>query len=82
MGDGPASFLILIIGTLICGAAIGVQLAWAPPFWLHILLWLPLSIMSVIGLLRISKAAMLIHEHRAEVREARIDDRDPPVPPA
>ena len=79
VGDGPASFLILIIGALICAAAITVQLVWAPPFWVHILLWVPLSLASVIGLLRICKAAMLIHEHRAEVREARLDDQEPPT---
>lgn len=74
VGDGPASFLILILGALVCAAAITLQLVAGPPFWVHILLWVPLTTAAVIASLRASKAAMLIHEARAQVREGRIDD--------
>ena len=52
VGDGPAAFLILIVGTLIVGLAIALELGASPPFWVHILLWLPLTVAAVILSLR------------------------------
>lgn len=75
VGDGPAAFLTMIIGGLVCAAALTLQLTVGPPFWLHIVLWVPLTTAAVIASLRVSKAAMLIHEARAQVREGRIDDQ-------
>jgi|TARA_Y100000296_G_scaffold87414_1_gene133282 uncharacterized protein (DUF983 family) len=73
VGDGPAAFLILVIGALVSAFAVVLQVQASPPFWVHILLWVPLTFALVILSLRVSKAAMLIHEARAEVREGRID---------
>lgn len=75
VGDGPATFLILVIGALVSALAVVLQVKASPPFWVHIVLWVPLTFALVILSLRVSKAAMLIHEARAEVREGRIDER-------
>ena len=72
VGDGPAAFLILIIGGLIVGLAIAVELSAEPPFWVHILLWLPLTTILVVGALRVAKAALLALEYRHRAREGRI----------
>lgn len=72
VGDGPAAFLILIVGALVTIGAVTVQLAFEPPFWVHILLWLPLTLALVIGLLRIAKAALLQLEYRNRAREGRL----------
>jgi uncharacterized protein (DUF983 family) len=66
VGDGPAVFLILIVGTIVAVAAILVDLAFSPPWWVH-LLWLPVMIgLTLVGL-RIGKAALMyqIFHHRA-----------------
>lgn len=72
VGDGPAAFLILIVGGLITGLAIALELSAKPPFWVHILLWLPLATLAVIGLLRVAKAALLTLEYRHRAREGQI----------
>src|SRR5688500_3614789 len=72
VGDGPAAFLILIVGALITGLAIAVELAAEPPFWVHILLWLPLTALAVVGLLRLAKGLLLALEYRHRAREGRI----------
>jgi uncharacterized protein (DUF983 family) len=72
VGDGPAAFLILIVGGLIVGLAIAVELGAQPPFWVHILLWLPLATAAVIAALRVAKAALLALEYRHRAREGRI----------
>ena len=74
VGDGPAAFWIFIVGGLVTGLAIWLELAAEPPFWVHILLWVPLTALLVVGLLRISKALLLALEYRHRAREGRISD--------
>jgi uncharacterized protein (DUF983 family) len=72
VGDGPAAFLILIVGALVTGLAIGLELAAEPPFWVHVLLWLPLTAALVVGSLRLAKGLLLALEYRHRAREGRI----------
>ena len=72
VGDGPAAFLIFIVGGLVVLLAILVELKFSPPFWVHILLWLPLTVVLVVGLLRFAKGLLLILEYRNRAREGRI----------
>ena len=72
VGDGPAAFLILIVGGLVTGLAIALELAAEPPFWVHILLWLPLTVVLTVGLLRLAKGALLALEFRHQAREAQL----------
>lgn len=71
VGDGPAAFLIMIVGGFITAAAIIVELSFKPPFLVHALLWIPLTLGLVVWLLRVSKAALLILEYRNRAREGR-----------
>lgn len=74
VGDGPAAFLTLIIGALVVGLALWVELAWHPPFWVHIVLWVPLTLGAVIWGLRAGKAALLAAEFRRKAGEAGSSD--------
>lgn len=73
VGDGPAAFLILIVGGLIVGLAIALELSVSPPFWVHLLLWVPLATVAVLFSLRIAKAVLLALEYRHRAREGRIE---------
>lgn len=70
--DGPAALLILVVGGLITGLAIALELAASPPFWVHVILWVPLTAVLVIGSLRIAKGMLLALEYRHRAREGRI----------
>lgn len=72
VGDGPAAFLILIVGGLITALAIALELSSEPPFWVHILLWLPLTAALVVGSLRLAKGLLLALEYRHRAHEGRI----------
>jgi uncharacterized protein (DUF983 family) len=74
VGDGPAAFLIMIVGAIVTIAAITVELKFGPPFWVHILLWVPITGALVIGLLRIAKGALLVLEYRNRAREGRLSE--------
>jgi len=70
VGDGPAAFLTLIIGALVVALALWLELSVHPPFWVHIVLWVPLTTAAVIWGLRAGKAALLAAEHQRSAREA------------
>jgi uncharacterized protein (DUF983 family) len=72
VGDGPAAFLTLIVGGLVTALAITVQLVFRPPFWVHVILWVPVTAVLVIGLLRVAKALLLALEYRHRAAEGRI----------
>ncbi|MFA7587625.1 MAG: DUF983 domain-containing protein [Novosphingobium sp.] len=74
VGDGPAAFLTLIIGALVTGLALWLELAWHPPFWLHILLWVPLTAAAVVWGLRAGKSALLAIEYHRNAEEAGTRD--------
>jgi uncharacterized protein (DUF983 family) len=71
VGDGPAAFLILIIGAILVAAALVVDGLFTPPLWVH-LIWIPIGIgLTVLGL-RWAKALLLTQEYRHRAREGRI----------
>jgi len=71
VGDGPAAFLILIVGAIVVGAAITLELAAEPPYWVH-LVWIPVAALLTVAGLRLGKAALLAQEYRHRAREGRI----------
>ena len=71
VGDGAAAFLTLIVGGAVSALAIWLQLAAEPPFWVHIVLWVPLTTFAVLAGLRYGKAKLLAAEYRRKAGEAR-----------
>lgn len=72
VGDGPAAFLIFIVGGIVTALAITVELSLSPPWWVHVLLWLPLTAGLTIGLLRLAKGLLLALEYKHRAAEGRI----------
>ncbi|WP_170005488.1 DUF983 domain-containing protein [Pseudopontixanthobacter vadosimaris] len=75
VGDGPAAFLTLIIGALMVGLAMWLEIAVQPPFYVHVTLWVPLTILAILGGLRFSKTALLRAEFRQGAGEAGRGER-------
>jgi uncharacterized protein (DUF983 family) len=63
-GDGPAVFAIFILGFGIVGLAAVVEFLFAPPLWLHAALWLPLTLIGAIALLRPLKGLTVALQYR------------------
>jgi len=70
VGDGPAAFLTLIIGAIVLVLALVLEVSAHPPFWVHALLWIPLTGAAVVYGLRVSKAWLLQAEYWRKAREA------------
>jgi uncharacterized protein (DUF983 family) len=71
VGDGPAAFLILIVGAVVTVGALMLDAAAEPPWWAH-LIWLPVTAGLTIGGLRLGKAWLLGQEYRHQAREGKI----------
>ena len=71
VGDGPAAFLILIVGAILTVLAIALDLSVSPPWWVH-LVWLPVGLALTLGGLRIAKAWLVAQEYAHRAREGRI----------
>lgn len=72
-GDGPAVFIILIVGFVIVGLALFVEVSYQPPLWLHALLWLPLTLILCIGSLRPLKGLMIGLQYKHKAEEGRLE---------
>ncbi|MDX2263613.1 MAG: DUF983 domain-containing protein [Hyphomicrobiales bacterium] len=71
-GDGPAVFVILIAGFLICAGALTTEILYSPPYWLQALIWLPLTIILPLALLRPLKATMVALQYKHKAAEGKI----------
>ncbi|RWO19054.1 MAG: DUF983 domain-containing protein [Mesorhizobium sp.] len=72
-GDGPAVFVILIIGFIVVGLALWMEVTLSPPLWLHFLLWIPLTLALCLGALRLIKGVLLTLQYRNKAAEGRLD---------
>ncbi len=71
VGDGAASFLILIVGAIVTGLAMWLELSRSPPWYVHVALWLPLTVVLSLALMRLSKGLLLAMEYRHDAGEGR-----------
>lgn len=72
-GDGPAVFIILILGFVVVGLALVVEVNFQPPLWLHALLWAPMIIGGSIGMLRPMKGVIIAMQYIFKAREGKLD---------
>lgn len=73
-GDGPAVFVMLIVGFIVVGAALVVEIKFEPPIWVHMLLWIPLLLILALGMIRPLKGLMIAVQYQNRAHEGRIDD--------
>ena len=71
-GDGPAVFVILVTGFIVVGAALYVDMIYAPPYWLHALLWGTLAILLPMILLRSFKGVLIALQYKHKAQEGRL----------
>ena len=75
-GDGPAVFVILIIGFVVVGLALWLEVNHNPPLWLHFLLWIPLTLVLSLAMLRALKGLMIVLQYRNKAAEGRLASGD------
>ena len=71
-GDGPMVFAILIVGAIVCGSALYVEVAYQPPYWVHAVIWIPLVCVLSFVSLRLLKSLLLVLQYRHKAGEGRL----------
>jgi uncharacterized protein (DUF983 family) len=72
-GDGPAVFVILIVGAIVTGGALLTEVKFSPPYWVHAVIWGPLVLILSFGLLRPLKAGLVVLQYKHRAEEGRIE---------
>ena len=73
-GDGPAVFVILIVGFGVGFSALITEFTVHPPMWVHLVVWLPLTLGLSLGLMRPLKGILLAAQFMNKASEARHGD--------
>src|SRR5947208_6450508 len=76
-GDGPAVFIIMIAGAIVVASALIVEVKYQPPFWLHAVLWLPLTLAVTLWPLRAMKSLLIALQFHHKAAEGRLVQKAP-----
>ena len=74
-GDGPAIFVIMIAGAIVVTAALITEVKYQPPFWLHAVLWLPLTLAVTLWPLRAIKSLLIALQYHHKAAEGRLIEK-------
>jgi uncharacterized protein (DUF983 family) len=74
-GDGPAVFIMFFSGFVVVGGALLVEAAYAPPFWVHAVLWGPMILLTTLGPLRPMKGLMIALQYHHKAAEGRLEHK-------
>lgn len=73
--DGPAVFVMFIVGFLVVIPAAAVEIMYQPPYWLHAALWIPWGAFWVLVTLRPIKSWLVAEQFKHKAEEGRLDDQ-------
>jgi uncharacterized protein (DUF983 family) len=76
--DGPAFFVMFVSGFIVAGSALAVEIAYAPPYWVHALLWAPLILLTTLVPLRPVKGLLIALQYHHKAAEGRFSAGDQP----
>ena len=71
-GDGPAVFVALFGGFVVLGAALWTEIVYRPPMWVHMAVFLPLTLVVCLGLLRPLKGVLIALQYRNKAEPGRL----------
>lgn len=71
-GDGPAIFIMLIVGFIVVGGALAVEILFRPSYWVHAALWVPLTAVLCLALLHPFKGVLIALQYHHKAEEGRI----------
>jgi uncharacterized protein (DUF983 family) len=74
-GDGPAVFVIMILGALTLGGALFLEFRYEPPVWVHVVVWGIFIPIVAFGLLRLLKGVLINLQFAHKAEEGRLDTK-------
>jgi len=75
-GDGPAVFIIFILGFVVVPLALWVEATFAPPLWVHMVIWPVVIVGGALALLRPAKGILIALQFRHRASDSGSVDYD------
>lgn len=72
-GDGPVVFVILIVGFLVLGGALWMDVTYSPPLWVHFILWIPLALVLSLVLMRTLKGVLITLQYANKAKPGELN---------
>ena len=72
-GDGPAVFVSLIVGAIVVGLALYVDVVYEPPIWVHMVILLPLTAILCLAILRPCKGVLVALQFKNKAEQGRLE---------
>jgi uncharacterized protein (DUF983 family) len=72
-GDGPAVFVIFIVSPVVILLAVILEALVHPAPYVHLIVWIPVTVILCLALLRPFKATMIALQYRNDAKEGRLE---------
>ena len=71
--DGPAVFIMLIVGFVVVGLALWLEVNYSPAVWVHIVILFPIAIAMSLYLQRVLKGVMTCLQYKHQAKQGHLD---------
>jgi uncharacterized protein (DUF983 family) len=71
-GDGPAVLVSLLAGFVVLGLALAVEVSYEPPFWVYAVVFIPLTLVVCLGMLRPLKGFLIASQYTNKAEPGRL----------
>jgi uncharacterized protein (DUF983 family) len=72
-GDGATWFVMLFVCVVGVGSIVGIEIAYSPAFWVHLLIAIPILVLAPLILLRPVKGFLLCQQWLTKAREGELE---------
>ena len=70
-GDGPAVFVIMIVGFIATGGLLYTEFTYEPPVWLQVIIWAPLATLLCLAFLYWLKGALIAQQYKTNAEQGQ-----------
>ena len=71
-GDGPAFFVMSIVGIVVVALALWVEFTYEPRIWVHLVMWFTLTAVLSLAMVRPLKGVMVALQYHHKAEEGRL----------
>ncbi|MFK7791100.1 MAG: DUF983 domain-containing protein [Devosiaceae bacterium] len=73
-GDGPAVFITFFAGFIVVGAALWLEIAYQPPYWVHAAVAIPVILLTCLLPLRPLKGWLIARQYQMDATEVKNEE--------
>nr|WP_320143282.1 DUF983 domain-containing protein [uncultured Cohaesibacter sp.] len=70
-GDGPAPFVIMIVGFIATGGLLYTEFTYEPPVWLQVIIWAPVATLLCLAFLYWLKGALIAQQYKTKAEQGQ-----------